>query len=347
VWKAQEPNSAASFKAFTVKIPPAPPPPTQEPSAGNAAFNPNLEPDPVVVPVVTPQSVISVTKSVFAMDTSAEMHQTLSQARQLMARGTGMTRGSGDTNAGAGHGLFGSFSGDSNLLQGTVYDLKIDPQHTKTGMDEQRYKDLLHDFVVHGWDESLLAPYYKASKALYTPAIWIPTTPSPDTAKAMNLSDELTPTFWVGWYHAKITPAQAGTYHFVGFGDDILVVAVNGKMVLDGSIKPLTPAPQKIPWPYADWSKSNPYRDQDYAKLRVGDSFEVNGVESVTIDILIGDEPGWFYSAFLMVADDSKQYSAGPEGVPLYPIFQLGSDPVNRPGDQPPHSPTPESWSSP
>jgi len=67
----------------------------------------------------------------------------------------------------------------------------------------------------------------------------------------------------------------------------------------------------------------------------------------VTIDILMGDEPGWFYNAYLMIADDSKQYPVGPEGVPLYPIFQIGSEPIDRTGDQPPHSPTPESWSSP
>jgi hypothetical protein len=306
-----------------------------------------LEPDQVVVPVVTPPSVISIPKTAFNVDTSAEMHQTLSQAHELAARGAGMTLGSGDTDAGAGHGLFGSFSGDSNMLQGTVYDLKIDPQHTMTEMDEPRYNAVLQDFVTHGWDENLLAPYYKASKTLYTPAIWIPTTASPDTANAMHLSNELTPNFWVGWYHAKVTPARAGSYHFVGFGDDILVVAIDGKTVLDGSIKQVTSAPRKMPWPYADWSKSNPYRDQDYAKLRVGDSFQVNGVDTVTIDILMGDEPGWFYSAFLLIVDDSKQYPVGPEGVPLYPIFQIGSASISRSGDQPPHSTTTESWSNP
>jgi hypothetical protein len=28
----------------------------------------------------------------------------------------------------------------------------------------------------------------------------------------------------------------------------------------------------------------------------------------------------------------------GAQGVPLYPLFQLSSTPINRPGDQPPHS---------
>ena len=345
IWKAPPPNSDVTFRPYTVKVPTPPPP--LEPAAGDAAVNPNLEPDQVVVPVVSPQSVISTTKSDFAFDASSEMHQTLSQVNEPVARGAGMSSGSGDSGAGVGRGLFGSFTGDSRMLQGTIYDLKIDPKHKQTEMNQQTYTNIVHNVVLHGWDQNLLTPYYKASKSLYTPAIWIPTTPSPNTAIAMNLSNELTPTFWVGWYHAKITPAHAGKFHFVGFGDDILVVSLNGNTVLDGSLWPVTPAAQKMPWPYSSWSRVCTFHGQDYGKLRVGDSFVVNSIESVTIDILMGDEPGGWYGAFLLIADDSKNYPVGPAGVPLYPIFQIGFEPINHPGDQPPHSPLPESWSSP
>jgi len=122
-------------------------------------------------------------------------------------------------------------------------------------------------------------------------------------------------------------------------------VAVNGQIVLDGSLWPVTHAAQQMPWPFDAWSVLCKVRIQNYGKYRVGDSFEVNSLEPVTIDVLMGDEPGGFYNAYLLIADDSKTYPAGPAGVPLYPIFQLGSESLKRVGDQPPHADTPEPWS--
>jgi hypothetical protein len=182
---------------------------------------------------------------------------------------------------------------------------------------------------------------------LFTPAIWIPITQSDECADKMHLENELSPSFWVGWYHAKVTPSAAGKYHFIGFGDDILVVAINGQVVFDGSISPVSGNQPTLPWPYQDWCVSNPYREANYAKLRAGSSFEVNNVEPVTVDILMGDEPGFYYCAYLLIADESKDYPPDSHGVPLYPIFQIGSDPVHRSGDQPPHSPDPVAWAAP
>jgi hypothetical protein len=345
VWQAPAPPEAV-FHRVAIKVPSTPPPP-QPSSAGDAALNPQIEPQSVTVPVVAPVSFITTMDSSFKVDQPKVTDQSLSRISDKIPQGSGLTAGGGDSGAGAGNGLFGSFNGGDNELQGTVYDLKINPTHQPTGMNEGAYTALLRNFVAKGWDESVLAPYYKATKKLFTPAIWIPTTPSQDCADKMRLDNELSPNFWVGWYRVKLTPAQAGKYHFIGFGDDILVVAVNGQTVFDGSILPVTSGAPSIPWSYQDWSASNPYRNADYAKLRVGRSFEVNGVEQVTIDILMGDEPGGFYSAFLLIADDSKEYPVDPHGVPLYPIFQIGANPLHRSGDQPPHAPDPVSWAAP
>ena len=343
IWKVPAPRDDYEFHGVAVKIPPPPP---QPPSAGDAARNPQFEPEQLVVPVATPSTVIATPSSNFSINTSKAMDQALTQVSEQLAHGAGLTSGAGNTGAGTGISTFGAFSGSPNLLQGTVYDLKIKPDHTPTGMNQPTYTSLLHTFLVKGWDESVLAPYYKASKKLFTPAIWIATTKSEDCAKEMHLDNELSSTIWVGWYHATITPSQAGSYHFVGFGDDILMVAVNGQTVLDGSLWPLTPAKQKMPWPYADWSVFCKFKGQDYGKLRVGDSFVVNTLEPVTIDVLMGDEPGGWYNAFLMIAEDGKDYPTGPGGIPLYPIFQIGSDPITRTGDQPPHASKPEPWAA-
>ena len=124
-------------------------------------------------------------------------------------------------------------------------------------------------------------------------------------------------------------------------------MAINGQVVFDGSLLKVTNNQPTIPWSYQDWSASNTYRDADYAKLRVGSTFEVNSVEPVTIDILMGDEPGFYYCAYLLIRDESKTYENDSHGVPLYPIFQIGGDPVHRQGDQPPHMADAVPWAAP
>ncbi len=342
IWKAPEVRNDGEFQQVQmVKIPP--PPPSPPSPSGDSARNPQLDPQPVTVPVSTPLSVISTANSSYSVNAEKLMSQTLSHVNLLTPTGAGMTSGGGATGAGAGAG-FGSFSGTANDFLGTVYDLKIGPDHRPTGMNQARYTKILTDFVAGGWNEATLAPYYKASKKLYAPAIWIPTTPSERCAKEMNLDNELSSTMWVGWYRARVIAPKSAKYHFVGFGDDILAVAVNGKVVLDGSLWPVTKSPQKMPWPFTEWSRMCGWRGQNYGMYRVGDSFEANPIETITIDVLMGDEPGGFYNAYLLIAEDKRIYPLSPEKVPLYPIFQLGTEEVKRNGDQPPHSTVAEPW---
>jgi len=342
IWKAPPPPPTDEFHAVAVKVPPPPP---QLPSSGAEANNPQFEPQTVVVPVVTPPSMITTANSsAFTLNASKVVDQTLAHLSDQLAQGTGISSGGGGASGSGNGNFFGSFAGGSNNFEGTIYDLKIGPDHRPNGMNQATYTRVLTDFVANGWSEAALAPFYKASKKLFTPAIWIPTVPTPNTANAMNLEHELTPRFWVGWYKAKVLAPQSGKFHFVGFGDDILAVTVNGQMVLDGSLWPVTHAVQHMPWSYDAWSIICAWRGQNYGKLRVGDSFEANTVEPITLDVILGDEPGGFYNAYLMIVDDSKTYQVGPAGVPLYPIFQLGSEPVIRQGDQPPHSTVPEPW---
>ena len=261
----------------------------------------------------------------------------------LMGDGNG-GNGTGDGGGGVDLPVFGGQSGPG--FEGTIYDLKIGPDHQPTNITDPKYMQVLSDFVHSGWGQDVLYPYYKASKKLYTPAIWIPTVPSPSTATAMGLNGELTATMWVGWYKATVKAPKTGRYHFVGFGDDILVVAVNGQVVLDASLWPVLDRAQRMPWPYSDWNVICPFKGQNYGKLRVGDSFDADTAEPLKIDVILGDKPGGDYNAFLMIADDSETYPIGPQGVPLYPIFQIGSGTINRSGDQPPHSTTQEPWTA-
>jgi hypothetical protein len=95
IWPAPPPPPTAEFRQVAIKTPP---PPVQPPTPGEAANNPDMEPQPVVVPVVTPPSVIITDNSTFKVNATETLHQPLNLS-QLMPQGTGMGKGgSGDGN---------------------------------------------------------------------------------------------------------------------------------------------------------------------------------------------------------------------------------------------------------
>src|ERR1035441_1942623 len=109
IWKAPPPPPTDVFHGVAVKVPPPPP---QPPSSGAAANNPQFEPQPVVVPVVTPPSMITTANSsAFSIDASKVLDQALSHLSDQIAQGTGLSSGGGG-NSGTGSG-FGSFKGAS------------------------------------------------------------------------------------------------------------------------------------------------------------------------------------------------------------------------------------------
>jgi len=171
IWKVPGPRTDEVFQSVTqVKIPPPPP---QPPSSGDAAQNPQMEPTPVAVPVVTPSSVIMSANSGFNLDAAKAINQAVNNVTMATAQGSGLTSGAGNTGPGNGS-SFGAFIGGTNDFVGTVYDLKINPQHQPTGMNQFKYTRFLTDYVANGWRDADFAPYYEGPKKLFVPAIWIP-----------------------------------------------------------------------------------------------------------------------------------------------------------------------------
>ena len=105
LWNAPAPPLADAFKAVQVmKVPP--PPPAPPPSAGSAAYNPQLEPVSVTVPVVMPASAILTSRSSFAIDASKTLRETMSHQNLPTAQGSGLGKGAGDAGEGVGKASF-------------------------------------------------------------------------------------------------------------------------------------------------------------------------------------------------------------------------------------------------
>ena len=154
VWKAPLPPEPAEFHGVEVKVPP---PSVQPPPSGGAAHNPDLEPD-VVVPVVTPPSVISVNHmDTFTVNAAKVMDQSLNHLMAPAPQGTGLDAAGGGPGIGSGNG-FGKSTGTSAQLSGYLYDFKQTAQKTPIRMTEKSYLDLLSQYIKNGWNDSMFSP---------------------------------------------------------------------------------------------------------------------------------------------------------------------------------------------
>jgi len=334
IWKAPTPPDSSFQGVKILPSTPPPPPPPEPASSGGAAQNPQFEPQPVVVLTT------SVTTT-FTVD-SAKLNEAVAHLNALSPQGTGLTQGANDSGQGAGSG-FGSGTGTGNDLVGYLYDLKQTADRKPTGMTPDQYHQILSRFVRASWDESILAPYYKSSKPLYTSHILIPNMDSNEGPKAFGLDKEVQPKMWIVWYKGKVAAPASTDYRFAGFCDDVLLVRIGGKTVLDGSISPVaTQLDVVTPWPNK-WVPPIP-EVPNYGQLREGLVVSFSQGDPVDMDIIIGEEPGGQFNASLFVLRNDKTYPTTTAGVPLLPLFQLGAGGVHPEGVHPPINDTPEPW---
>ena len=342
VFRPPAADQSATFLPTSVRppLPPAPPPP----SGGEAAndFEPSVDVSP---PQAVASIITSPTMSSFSVK-SVKVSIPNVPSSSTPPSGTGLSgqNAPGDqTGAGS---PFGS-SDDSGTaeLQGYLYDLKQTRDQTPTGMDPNGYHGKIRDFVAANWDPEVLRPYYKARKPLSTSSIFIPIINAADGPKAFGVENEVQPDMYCIWYKVTAAPPVEGTYHFVGIGDDILVVRVNGTTVLDGCNIPVTDelrSKQKT-INMVDFDPTYPPNGD----FQIGTPFHLGAGEQADIDVLIGEEPGGKSDYFLFIQRDEDTYQSQSNGSPLLPIFRLNSTPIHPKGEPrsfPPYATTSDPW---
>ena len=258
--------------------------------------------------------------------------------------GEGMGGGNGTGGNGGGSPEFGAPDGTG--LRGYFYDLKQTADKKPTGMTWKKYYDILTQYFGEGWKESLLKPYYKSEEPIYTSMVAISTRSSEEAPKAFGLENEVKPAFWVIHYRAKVKAPQSGDYRFIGFGDNVLVVKIKDKLVLDAGFYGTLKQP--------DLRQALPYIFPTYARfhgkiwdphLKIGPSVHFDAAEASDMDVLIGDDGG-HCSFFLMIEKEGNIYGSGEGGAAEYPFFQLDGNTPTFSSDEehPPVSNTPEPW---
>jgi hypothetical protein len=247
----------------------------------------------------------------------------------------GMTASSGSGAGGAAVPFFGfRESKGGGALSGHFYDLKQLKNGTPSKLDEKEYPNELKKFVNSGWNPANLERFFIGPNPLYTTQIFIPSIDANQGPLAFGLGGRVQPKMWVVHYKGNVVPTESGTFHFVGVGDDVLVVRFNNRVVLDAGFCSLTDhQPSKF---YASAGLRLDPKMGFYKGLGQGDPIQVSGGQSYPIDILIGEWPGGQFKAYLMLEKEGVQYEKDSKGSPILPIFKLADSTVAQPASEAP-----------
>ena len=232
--------------------------------------------------------------------------------------------GLGSGNGGAAINFFGVRTGGLGL-SGTIYDLKQDRSRQPTGMTPERYGTIISQFAKGSFNEGVLATYFKGDKPLYTQQIFVPRIDADGGPKAFGLEGVIEPRMWCVLYKGRVIAPESGAFHFVGVGDDVLIVRFDGRIVLDNG-----------PAPFSNWKAQKRYFYNyehegwyDVQGHAVGDKMVVSAGSVHSIEVLIGEQPGGNCQFNLFAEKEGAEYGKDEKGNPILPVFRTGA--VNAP----------------
>lgn len=219
---------------------------------------------------------------------------------------------------------FGSGESAEAALIGIMYDLKQTQKRENSGINPNSYHEVVRQFLERNWDESVLNQYFRAARPLYTTRIFIPLMGAKNAPRAFDVEEVMKPSCWLVHYKGQVSPPRDGTYRFISYSDDLIVVSINGKIVSDGSRGQTRGIPYVRP-------KDQPHRIRAAnGRLIFGEWVELKKDEPVDLDVLVGERPGGQFCAFLLYERKGETYTRDENGNPRYPVFRLSGSRISR-----------------
>jgi hypothetical protein len=224
-------------------------------------------------------------------------------------------------------------------LVGRLYDFKQfrsqkpNPDLAKLGPAKLAITEV-SDFVKGGWSVSSLYKFFQAPTVLYATQIFVPIMPAAEAPKAYGVENEVQPKAWMAHYKGKVSPPVTGAFRFVGAGDDLMAVRINGRLVLDcGGAKASDFKSNQSPYPY-DYAK-NTWIQTNRGGFTVGNRMELQAGQFYDIDIIFSEGPGGLFCAMLLFQQEGVNYEKDAKGNPILPIFRV-ADSRTEPADTAP-----------
>ncbi len=221
--------------------------------------------------------------------------------------------------AAGGESILGSSTASEAALTGILYDLKQDEHRNPAINNTHDYDSVIASFLTKGWDESVFDPFYRVSHPFYTTQIFIPMLASKAAPKAFGVENRIQDGYWVIHYKAQVVPPADGRYRFAGYAHATIFVAINHRLVLNGSRWDVSKAARNLP----GLAREAGAPAGDF-HLCLGDWVDLKHSQPVDIDILVGNRQATVLCAFLLVQKADEIYPIDPATkFPILPVFQL------------------------
>ncbi|WP_372797969.1 hypothetical protein [Pontiella sp.] len=232
--------------------------------------------------------------------------------------------------------LFGGNKGSGNELEGRFFDLKMGPDQKPSDLavsntgdgekDKSAEKEKNNEFIeairsfAGSWNPTRLERrYFQAPKSKFATMFMVPYMKAEEAPKAYGVENEVEPRRWVAYYNGKIAAPETARYRFWGIADDILMVRVKNRLVLDANYP-------NIKGKITDWDSDDPRnrklksgKEQGYV---IGDWFHMTKDKPVDMEVLIGELPGGYFYCRLLIEQDGVEYPKGKDGRPILPVFK-------------------------
>lgn len=218
-----------------------------------------------------------------------------------------------------------------NDLIGTFYAFNLDRQGRPIAMSEDMLTGLIGNFLNNDWSPHVFAPYFRSPNKMYATQIFIPRVQSEQGPAYFGVDPaKVEPSRWLVHYVGKFMSREGGKFRFRGFADDVLIVRVNRKVVLNATQIWGGDRGGKL-------SNAMGYRPSSVDKRTyaldvdrtppLGDWFDLEAMKPADIEILIGEMPGGAYASMLVIEQYGVDYSLNPAGGPILPVFKTAETP--------------------
>src|SRR5690606_19545788 len=117
-------------------------------------------------------------------------------------------------------------AGEETGFVGSFYDFKRNKKGEPTGVnanDRAKAKEIIEGFTKGRKWRVPRIPHYTSKTRLSTKTAFFPAVPDTEAGKAFQ-SPETGPGLWVAHYSATVSATEGGTWRFLGWGDNCLIV---------------------------------------------------------------------------------------------------------------------------
>jgi hypothetical protein len=212
---------------------------------------------------------------------------------------------------------FGYDQAMEGTLEGTLYDFKKDSKGkeirevTKFGpgfAPKTNYASgIFKSFTGNFRQDSLNRKFFKSDTLLYGAYFIIPNASADVAPRAFQVEGVIAPNLICAVYTGTYRPTKSGRFRLFGKADDVLVVRINGKTVLDGSWLKDHYSRWKQPKSARQVDQENPQRYFGLNQPGVtGNWFDLTAGRDTQVEIVIAEVPGGSFGAYLLIEGEGQ-----------------------------------------